>query len=620
MLPPASSPTATDAPSPSPIHLEVDASDTDYAIFRVVEVIPLTPGAPVVLTLAKWLPAYHAPRGAIDFLAGFEFAVDGRPCPWARDPHDPFRLRVAVPDDATELHASFQGLTPTEPWQGRVVVSDDMLRLDWSAVCLYPCGTSVDRLVVRPSLRLPEDWTWATSLDAEAADGGRISFAPTDLRRLFDSPVMAGRHAHTEILDPAVTLTVVADRPDQLPCDQAVLDAHRRLIAEADALFGSRPFSRYDFLMSLSEQTGSVGIEHRASSECGVRATYFSRWDVSTTEHDLLPHEYIHAWIGKYRVPKGNLQTDFSSMTDELMWVYEGLTQFYGHVLAARSGLISAAQTREAFALIFTTYDSRPGRRWRPLADTEMDPIFSGRQPQPWTSWQRSEDYYSEGLLIWLEIDAMIREGTGGKSSLDDFCRAFFAPPASAGTDPPAVAYSRTDIIAGLASLLPHDWAEHLASRVDRPAPRAPYRGISLGGYELAWQTFPSDWLSHDHQHYQYFDFTYSLGMKVGIGAKIIDATWEGPAFRAGLVRGVEILAVAGKAYSTAALQNAIDLAQATGQAIELTVRRFDRIKVVRIECSCGQRYPTLEPSGAGPRHLDALLAPRALLREEPHV
>jgi predicted metalloprotease with PDZ domain len=611
-----------DAGKRTEIELGVDASDTNHGIFRVVETLALPEGgqAVVTLTLAKWLPAYHAPRGAIDYLAGFEFSAGGRTCPWRRDPADPYRLHIEVPEGARELRATFHGLTPTETWQGRVVVSDDMLRLDWSAVCLYPAGIVVDELIVHPTLRLPETWASATALDVEGMKDGRIAFVPTNVRRLLDSPVMAGRHVHTERLDAAITLTIVADRPEQLPRDQAVLDAHRRLIHEADALFGHRPFSRYDFLMSLSDQTGTMGIEHRASSECGVRATYFSNWDVSTTEHDLLPHEYVHAWIGKYRVPQGHLRPDFSFMTDELMWVYEGLTQLYGHVLAARCGLISPAHSREAFALIFTTYDGRPGRRWRPLVDTDMDPIFCGREPQPWLSWQRSEDYYSEGLLVWLEIDAMIRKGTGGTRSLDDFCRAFFAPQDGAGPDPASLAYGRADIVQALGKIHPHDWEQHFARRIDRIAPHAPYGGISLGGYELAWRNEPSDWLSHDQQHFQYFDFTYSLGMKVGIGAKVIDVIWEGPAFRAGLAKGAEILAVADRSYSTTAMQDAIDRAQADGPPVELVVRRFDRVKPVRIEWTGGQRYPTLSPSAAGPRHLDALLTPRAGATEQRRV
>lgn len=224
---------------------------------------------------------------------------------------------------------------------------------------------------------------------------------------VIDSPVLAGRHARIEQLEEIITLTIIADRHDQLPVAPGVVQLHRNLVAEADALFGRHPFERYEFLMCLSDHVGGTGLEHRASSENRIRATYFSDWERSTTEHDLLPHEYCHSWIGKYRVPAGNLTRYFTAMTNELMWVYEGLTQFYGHVLAARSGLISPAHTREAFALIFATYDARPGRRWRPLADTEMDPIFTAREPQLWRSWQRSEDYYSEGLLIWLEADML---------------------------------------------------------------------------------------------------------------------------------------------------------------------------------------------------------------------
>lgn len=603
-----------------PIRLYVDASDTDHAIFRVVELIPIGAGVPVVLTLAKWLPAYHAPEGAISFLAGFEFSAGGESCAWVRDPTDSYRILITVPAGATELRAVFQGLTPTEFSQGRVVVSDDMLRLDWAAVCLYPVPTRVDDLLVEPTLGLPPGWAWASSLNASATDGDCVTFALTDMRQLLDSPVLAGRHVHTEALDPTINLTIVSDREDQLPQDPAVLAAHRRLIAEADALFGARPFAQYDFLMTLSDQIGGMGLEHWASSECGVRANYFSNWEISTTEHDLLPHEYTHSWIGKYRVPIGNFGPDFSVMTDELMWVYEGLTQFYGHILAARSGLISPAHTLEAFALIFTTYDGRPGRRWRPLGDTDMDPIFNSRQPQPWTSWQRSEDYYSEGLLIWLEVDAILREETQGAGSLDDFCHAFFAPPPGAGPDPAPRPYTRDDVIAALGAIHPFDWTEFFASRIDRVALHAPYRGITLGGYELAWQSFPSDWLSHDQKHFQYFDFSYSLGMMVGIGAKLLSVIWDGPAFRAGLSQGMEIIAVGDRAYSVAAVQDAIDLAQQDGRAIELTVRRFDRVKRVLIEWTGGQRYPTLRATGAGPRHLDSLLAPRVSATEKVSV
>ncbi len=594
------------------IELTVDATDIDHALFGAVQRFTVSGSGTLVLTLAKWLPAYHAPRGAIDFLAGIEFRAGDLRCVWSRDPSDPYRIAVSVPVGATTLEARFQGLTPTDPWQGRIVITDDILRLDWSAVCLYPAAGGADTIMVEPTLVVPAGWGWACALPVTAQQADRIAFAATDLRELLDCPVMAGRNIHVEALDPCISLTIAADRPDQLPQNSQVLDKHRRLIAEADALFGRRPFARYHFLMSLSDQAGGMGLEHRSSSECGVRSNYFSQWDLSTTEHDLLPHEYVHAWVGKYRVPQGNLRPDYSEMTDELMWVYEGLTQFYGHILAARSGLISAAHTRQAIALIFTTYDCRPGRNWRPLADTDMDPIFGARHPQPWISWQRSEDYYSEGLLLWLEADMLIRSGSRGAASLDDFCQAFFAPPIDSGALGQAQSYDRDDIVAGLGQVFAYDWDAFITARVERIAPHAPCQGITLGGYEIAWQRSPSDWLAHDQIHYNYFDFMYSLGMKVGLGAKIIEVLWDGPAFRAGLVAGTEIVAVGGRAYSVAAVQNAIDQAQVDGQPIALTVRRFDRVKDVLIEWTGGQRYPDLVALAPGPTLLDALLAPRA--------
>jgi predicted metalloprotease with PDZ domain len=364
--------------------------------------------------------------------------------------------------------------------------------------------------------------------------------------------------------------------------------------------------------MSVSDHIHRTGLEHRASSENGVRATYFSDWEHSTTEHDLLPHEYSHSWIGKYRVPSGNLSRDFTSMTNELMWVYEGLTQFYGHVLAARSGLISRAHTREAFALIFATYDSRPGRQWRPLVDTEMDPIFTAREPQPWRSWQRSEDYYSEGLLIWLEADMLIRAGTDGRTSLDDFARRFFAPPANSSARPAPVPYTRSDLVSALDSVFSMDWSTFFTERIDDIAKRAPYRGIELGGYRLAWRKEPSDWLAHDQHHHDYFDFTYSLGMVVGADAKVTDVLWDGPAFSAGLTSGARIVAVGGHSYSHKRLRNAIDDAQSSGVPLSLIVKRFDAVKTVILRYTGGQRYPTLEVTRDGDRHLDALLAPLA--------
>ena len=604
----------------TPIKLTVDASDTERAIFWASQTFPVDGhDGQIALTLAKWLPAYHAPRGAIDRLAGLDFRVAGQSCRWRRDPDNPYRILVDLPEGAALLEAAHQSLSPTQPNQGRIMVSDEILRFHWEECLLYPADQPIDDILVEPALRLPIGWNWACALgeaneQQAAAETSLLHFAPVDVRTLIDCPVLAGIHAHRETLDKDVELLIVADREDQLPQGTEELECHRRLIAEADALFGHRPFGKYYFLMACSDQIGRMGLEHESCSEEGVRATYFSNWQSSTTERDLLPHEYVHAWVGKFRVPSGNYQSDFSRMTNELMWVYEGLTQYYGHVLAARCGLISPKLTREAFALIFATYDNRPGRKWRPLADTDNDPIFTAREVQPWQSWQRSEDYYSEGLLIWLEADTIIRRGTDGKRSLDDLMRSFFAPEAS-GSDERRrrpEPYGREQLIEALETIYDHDWTGFFASRVDGVAPHAPYAGIENSGYRLTWQGSPSGWQADDQTHHSYFDFSYSLGLKMGLGAKVLDVLWDGPAFKAGMVKGMEVLSVGGVSYSHAAMQDALDLLPDEGGQVELVVKRLDSVKTLTLECPCGQRYPTLEEQGDGPRLLDAILRSRA--------
>ncbi|WP_144097904.1 M61 family metallopeptidase [Croceicoccus sediminis] len=604
----------------APIELGVDASDVARAIFWASQTMSVAGrDGTITLTLAKWLPAYHAPRGAIDRLAGLEFRADGKICRWQRDPENPYCFVVELPDGAQRLQITHQSLSPTQGNQGRIMVSDEIVRFHWEECLLYPADAPIDDILIEPSLRLPEGWDWACAMATggqarTGPDNSMLRFPPVDVRTLVDSPVLAGMHAHREKLDEDIELLIVADRADQLPQGTDELACHQRLIAEADALFERRPFGRYYFLMACSDYVGNMGLEHESCSEEGVRATYFSNWQSSTTERDLLPHEYVHAWVGKYRVPAGNYQSDFSHMSNELMWVYEGLTQYYGHVLAARCGLISPDLTREAFALIFATYDNRPGRTWRPLADTDNDPIFTAREVQPWQSWQRSEDYYSEGLLIWLEVDTIIRKGSGGERSLDDLMRTFFAPKEeNSGKERMKPApYRREELVAALNDLHDHDWAAFFASRVDGIAPHAPYSGIENGGYRLVWTDRPSGWLSDDQIHHSYFDFSYSIGVKMGLGARVLDVLWDGPAFQAGMVKGMEILSVGGVVYSHAAMQDELDRCADGGGRVELVVKRLDTVKTLTIECPTGQRYPTLEAIGGEPRLLDAILASRA--------
>ena len=348
-----------------------------------------------------------------------------------RDPVDVFAFHVDVPAGATTLDVNFQFASPVDNNEGRMVMTPDMLNLQWNAVVLYPAGYFARQIMVEPSVRLPEGWEFATALETAASNGGVTTFKPVPLDTLVDSPMFAGRYFKRLDLDPGgpapVHLNIVADRAELLEVKPEQLEAHRALVQQAYKLYGSHHYDHYDFLLALTDHMGGIGLEHHQSSENGTVPTYFTEWDKNADTRDLLPHEYTHSWNGKFRRPADLWTPNFNvPMRDSLLWVYEGQTQYWGFVLAARSGLLTKQQTLDAIAATAALYDHRVGREWRALQDTTNDPITAMRRPLPWRSWERSEDYYSEGQLMWLDADTLIREKSGGKRSLDDFARTLF--------------------------------------------------------------------------------------------------------------------------------------------------------------------------------------------------
>ena len=423
--------TPKDVPFRGTMKLQVDATDNVRHIFQVHETIPVATPGPVTLLYPRWIPGNHAPTGRIDEVAGLEIRAGGARLTWSRDPADVFAIRVAVPAGAAALDLDFQIVTPTDGDQGRVVMTPDMLNLQWNAVALYPAGFYARQIMVEPSLKLPEGWQFATALETASSNGGLSTFKPVNFDTLVDSPLLAGRNFRRLDLDPGgpvrVSLNVVADRADELEVKPEQLQAHRDLVRQAYKLYGAHHYDHYDFLLSLSDTMGGIGLEHHRSSENGTAPNYFTEWDKNADTRDLLPHEYTHSWNGKFRRPADLWTPNFNvPMRDSLLWVYEGQTQYWGFVLAARAGLLTKQQALDAIAATAAAYDNRKGREWRPLQDTTNDPIVAMRRPLPWRSWQRAEDYYSEGELVWLDADTLIREMSKGKKSLDDFAHAFF--------------------------------------------------------------------------------------------------------------------------------------------------------------------------------------------------
>lgn len=609
-MPPAV-PEAKDVPYPGVMKLTVDATDLDRRIFRVKQVIPVGKAGPMVLLYPEWLPGKHGPRGELEKVASLVITADGKPVKWVRDPVEIYAFHVEVPEGAKALDVSFDFLSATATDQGRVVVTQEMLNLQWNSTAFYPAGWYTRQIPVEASVILPEGWKFGVALDVARQEGAKTIFKPVSFETLVDSPMFAGRYYRQIDLDPGgrspVMLNIVADRPELLEASDEQIGKHRNLVVQADRLFGVRHYDRYDFLLSLTDRMGGIGLEHHRSSENGVEPDYFAEWTKMASERGLLPHEYTHSWNGKFRRPSDMWTADYGvPMRGSLLWLYEGQTQYWGYMLAARSGLWSREDAMGALAGVAAAYEARVGRQWRDMSDTTHDPVISARKPKGWLSWQRNEDYYSEGLLVWLDVDTLIREKTGGKKSLDDFAKAFFG--GKDGDYTPEV-YDFDEVAAVLNSVTPYDWATFLKARI-ASADKAPLDGFERGGWKLAWSDTPNAYQKGADALGKRTDLTYSIGLGLNATGTITSVQWEGPAFKAGLTVSNQIIAVNGETYSADRLKAVIKAAR-DGGPIELIVKAGEKYKVVRIDWKGGLRYPRLERIEGTPDRLGDILSPR---------
>ena len=598
-------PAARDVPWPGTIRLSVDATDVTRGIFQVTETIPVSGAGALTVLYPEWLPGYHSAMGVIRNLAGLKFSSGGTTIAWQRDAEDMFAFHVDVPPGANELRAEFQFLAPTGGGQGRIVTTPDLMDLQWTAVALYPAGYYVRRIPVEASLTLPDGWKIGTALEIAGQDGATIHFQRVSFDTLMDSPVFSGANVRVETLAPGVKLDIVADRPEQLAATDGQIQFFRNLVTQAVKLFGSQHYDHYDFLLALSDRVGRIGLEHHRSSENVTKGDFFTDW-ASLNAHDLLSHEYTHSWNGKFRRPADLWTPDYRTpMRDSLLWVYEGQTQFWGFVLGARAGLLSQQDTLDVLALVAASLDNQGGRTWRPLADTTEDPLVAARRPKGWASWQRGEDYYNEGMLIWLDADSLIREKSGGTRSLDDFARAFFG---INDRDWGEVTYTFDDVVAALNSVQPYDWATFLHDRLDKTTPHPPLDGLTRGGYRLVYTDSPSGFFRSIEKLGQFTNLSFSGGLALGKDGTIVGVLWDSPAFEAGLTVGTKLIAVNERAYDVDDLKATI---KAKKSPIRLLVRTGDIFRTVALKYDGGLRYPKLEKTGTGPSSLDALLAPK---------
>jgi len=610
-------PPTSDAPYAGTLSLAVDATDLDRKLFRVRQTMPVRPG-PLVLLYPRWMPGTHSPRGNVAQLAGLHISAAGRPIAWKRNTVEVQAFHLDVPAGVASLDIEFDVLTPVDGETGRVVATSEILGLQWNAAILYPAGHAATGIQVAARLTLPEGWQFGTALEVDSRRGATVSFRPVDLDTLVDSPVFAGRYFKRVDLDSGaqaagrapVFLNIVADRESQLAATPEQLALHAALVTQADQLFGARHFAHYDFLFALTDSFGRIGLEHHQSSENAVAPGYFTEWTKTSRGRDLLPHEYVHSWNGKFRRPADMWTPHFNTpMQGSLLWMYEGQTQFWGHVLAARSGLMSRSDALADLAMTAASYAARQGRAWRNLQDTTTEPIVSMRSNLPWRSWQRGEDYYDEMRLVWTEADMLIRELSGDQRSLDDFARAFF------GVQPGRVqplTYTFDDVVAELNRVQPMDWAGFLRQRLDTNDGGGLLEGLRRGGWQLSFTDTPTAYFKGaEGRGRGGAEFAYSIGIDVGERNRITQVVWGSPAFAAGLTTAATLLAVNGREYKADLLREAITAAKGNGPKVELLVKTGDRYRSVTLDYRDGLRFPRLTRIPDTPDRLGALLTPK---------
>ena len=598
------------------ITLAIDATDTARAIYRVTETIPVAPNtADLVLMLPRWLPGNHRPAGTMDQLVDIRFFADGQPVVWRRDPVEVFAFHLELPAGAHKVTAKFIHTSPLQPAEGRVSMTPAMLNLQWERMSLYPAGYYVRQIRVKPQVTFPAGWGVATALDGRVETGATVTWGETDYATLVDSPVFAGAHFKRFDLGHDVALNIVADKPENLTITPEHLKTYSALVEEALATFGSRHFDHYDFLVGLTDQMGGIGLEHHRSSENTMSPSAFTKWAEQDWGRNILPHELTHSWNGKFRRPAQLWSADYREpMRDNLLWVYEGQTQFWGWVLAARSGVQSKDMVLGMFANSAGLFTQWPGRGWRSVEDTTFDPIIAARGPKPFPSLDRGEDYYTEGALVWLEADQIIRTGTQGHHGLDDFATAFFG---IHGGDWGEVTYERADVIATLDRVYRHDWDSFIRTRIETPDQPAPLAGIESAGYRLVFKDTPNPYDKARMDDGKYLSLFHSLGIVIDKDNKVSGCRWDSPAFDAGIVSGAKIVAVGGIAYDQDTIKAAITAAKTgganAGKPIELIVQRGDRVQTLAVNYHDGLRWPWLERAAPGrqPAPLDLLLAPR---------
>jgi predicted metalloprotease with PDZ domain len=598
-----------------PIRLVVDASQAAQKILHTHLEIPVTPG-PLTLYYPEWIPGEHMPDGPIIEVAGMKFSGAGKTIPWRRDLVEMFSIHLTIPAGVTSLIADFDFLlsAPATGYSAGASATNSLALLSWNQVLLYPKGFNIHDVTFTPSLKLPDGWKYGTALPGAKRNGDMIDFSPVALNTLVDSPVIAGKYFReielTPGQNPAHFMDIAADSESALAMSPDTQTHFHQLVAEAGALFGSRHYRDYHFLLTLSDDVAHFGLEHHESSDDRTPERSLIDDAELIVFAGLLPHEFVHSWNGKYRRPEGLATADYQQpMKDDLLWVYEGLTEYLGSVLTVRSGLLTKDQGMDELAELVAMYENRPGRDWRPLQDTADAAPFLYNATEDWSNWRRGTDFYEEGELLWLDVDETLRGLTKDQKSMNDFCRIFHGGPGGA---PALKTYTFEDVVATLNSLAPYDWAGFLRARLDGTSTKTPMEAVENGGWKLVYTEESNATEEIQSMLEKRLNLTFTVGMVISDDGTVGDVIHGAPAYNAGIGPGMKIIAVNGKQYSPDEMRQAVAESKSSTAPIQLIVANGAQFQTRSIDYHGGLRCPHLVRDASRPNYLGEILKPMA--------
>ena len=594
-----------------PATLVLDASRAADGILEVSERIPASAGS-FTIVYPKWIPGEHGPTGPLNDLAALRISAGGALLDWHRDPNDLYAFHVDVPAGAGSIEADFYVLMNAP---GDVMSSHSLAIVNWNRALLYQEGIDSHQYFVKPSIVLPPGWDFATALRGATQSGNRVDFALTPLNTLVDSPLDLGRYVQKWNLwqegSAFVQLDAFADHPQDLDIPASLLRAYQRVPDEAFALYGSRHFADYHALLTLSDAIGFEGIEHHQSSDNRASDDFLTDPDESLAGGDLITHEFSHSWNGKYRRPADLTTPNFQvpQLTD-LLWVYEGMNQYLGDLLSFRAGIREPKQYPEYLATLYSEMDTETGRATTPLIDlTTGAPYYFLARGDYGAIRRNAGDFYTEGELVWLDVDTIIRERSHGARSLDTFLHRYTEPPL---TGPIVKTYTRAEIEALLDQVEPYDWQALFEKYVYRTSVHPPSDELARAGWRFVYSEKPNAFITANEADDHGITGWYSYGADLTAKGVVRDVRDGSASWRAGLAPGMHILAVNNQEFSSDVLEYALKKARHSSAPISLITSQTGWFQTLSLDYHDGIRYPHLERIEGTPDMLAAIMAPHA--------